>query len=311
MQERQIIKPNMKKRFTLVLLFMAALNAHAQDDLLNMLEAEQPQKPVPVYATFKATRVINGQSNEQVAAKHLNFVILHRFGEVNQGAYELWGLDQANIRLVFDYGLTDKIQVGLARSSVGKTYDGNLKIKLLSQSRGKGGMPITLNYYGNMAINTTEWANPNRDNYFTSRLSYFNQIIIARKFSDKLSLQIAPCMVHENLVTYKEDPNTIYAIGTGGSIRLNRSVRFNFEYYPRLNGRDMKSETGGPLYDYLALGFDLETGGHVFQVMLSNGKGMLEQHMVNDTRYSWKDGGVRLGFNIARTFSFDKKKQKG
>ncbi|MBU3664206.1 MAG: hypothetical protein FGM41_13565 [Bacteroidetes bacterium] len=217
----------MKKLYSVILFFITAINVYAQDDLLNMLEAEQTQKPVPVYATFKATRVINGQSNEHVAAKHLNFVILHRFGEVNQGAYELWGLDQANIRLVFDYGLTDKIQVGLARSSVGKTYDGNLKIKLLSQSRGKGGMPITLNYYGNMAINTTEWANPNRNNYFSSRMSYFNQIIIARKFSDKLSLQIAPCMVHKNLVYYKADPNTIYAIGTGGSFRLNRSVRFN------------------------------------------------------------------------------------
>lgn len=254
----------MKRSLLILMLALGVIKAGAQDDLLNMLENENPSKPTPVFATFKSTRVITGQSNEQVAAKHLNFVILHRFGEVNQGAYELWGLDQANIRLVFDYGITDRIQVGLARSSVGKTYDGNLKIKILQQSKGKGGLPFTLNYYGNMAVNTTEWSNPNRNNYFTSRLSYFNQLILARKFNDKVSLQLAPCFVHQNLVRYEADPNTIFALGTGGSFRLNRSVRFNFEYYPRLNGREVKTETGGDLYDYLALGLILKRVGTYF-----------------------------------------------
>ncbi len=291
--------------FQLILGFSAT--SWAQEDLLRMLESESDQKPKPVYATFKSTRVINGQSIEHVAAKHLNFVILHRFGEVNGGAYQLWGLDQANIRLAFDYGLTDRVQVGFARSSFGKTYDGNFKIKLLKQSKGKGGMPISLGYYGNVAVNTLSWDFPNRLNYFTSRLSFINQIIIAKKFSDKLSVQIAPSAVHYNLVRRTADPNTIFVLGTAASIRLNGSVRLNLEYCPRLNGRDVPNRAGQKLHDYLGLGFDIETGGHVFQLMLSNSIGMLEQHQMAETTGSWSDLAIRLGFNVNRTFSFNKK----
>lgn len=295
------------KKVLLSLVFLAFYShlVFAQDDLLNMLDSENPQKPVPVFATFKSTRVITGQSIEHIAAKHLNFVIMHRFGEVNGGAYELYGLDQANMRLVFDYGITKRLQVGVARSTMGKTYDGNLKIKLLNQSKGKGGSPISIGYYGNIGVNSEHWSDPNRQNFFTSRMSYFNQIIFARKFGDRFSLQIAPCMVHYNLVSYKAYPNTMYALGTGGSLKLNRSFRLNFEYYPRLNGKNILSTSGGKYYDYLAIGVDIETGGHVFQLMLCNGQGMLEQYMVRETSTSWTDFGIRLGFNISRTFSFD------
>ncbi|MBC7382510.1 MAG: hypothetical protein H7296_05865 [Bacteroidia bacterium] len=299
----------MKKLLYTLLLIFSANVIFAQDDLLNSLQNEQPQKPVKVFATFKSTRVITGQSIEHISARHLNFVILHRFGPVNDGVYQFFGMDQASLRLVFDYGLTDNIQIGVARSSFGKTYDGNIKIKLLQQSKGKGGMPVSIGYYGNMAINTLEFTNKSttHENFFTSRLSYFNQLIISKKFGDKLSLQIAPCFVHQNLVKYISDPNNIYAIGAGGSIKLNRSFRFNFEYYPRLNGRETKTASGDKLYDYLALGFDIETGGHVFQLMVSNGIGMLEQHMITNSTTQWTDLGVRLGFNIARNFSFDHK----
>jgi len=260
----------MKKLLLTLFVLVGFTSAWAQDDLLNMIDQENPQKPVPVFATFKSTRVLTGQSIEHVAAKHLNFVILHRFGEVNGGAYTLYGLDEANMRLVFDYGLTKNIQLGAARTNVGKTYDVNLKVKLLNQSKGKGGIPFSLGYYSNVAINSERWADPTRNNYFTSRLT----------------------------------------MGLGGSVKLNRSFRFNFEYYPRLNGRDMLSPSGSKCYDYLALGVDIETGGHVFQLMLSNGKGMLEQHMVRQTITSWSDLGIRLGFNISRTFSFDKNAKK-
>jgi hypothetical protein len=268
---------------------------------------QAPNKAVPVIATFKAPRVITGQSIEHTAAKHLNFVILHRFGEINGGAYTLFGIDQANIRLAFDYGLTDKLQIGLARSSVGKVYDGSLKYKILAQSKGKKAMPFSLGYYGNVAINTLEWANPNRDNFFTSRMSFFNQLNIAKKFGDKFSLQLSPTMIHYNLVGPKDYDNTTYALGVSGSIKLSRSIRFNFETYPRLTGRDQLSSSGLKIYDYLGVGFDIETGGHVFQLMFCNGNGMLEQQMASETTTTWTDAGIRLGFNISRTFSFDNK----
>lgn len=280
----------------------------AQDDLLQMLEKENPKVPVPVLATFKTTRIVTGQSTEQVAAKHLNFVILHRFGEFGMGANGLWGLDQANMRLVFDYGLTDRIQLGVARSSIGKTIDGNLKLRLLRQA--KGGSPVSLSYYGNTGIGTEPWADPTRKNYFTSRMTFFGQLLLARKFGERMSLQLAPCFAHKNLVTYVKDENTVFALGMGGSFRLSRSMRFNVEYMPRLTGKSMKSLSGGDFYDYLACGLDIETGGHVFQLTLSNGSGMLEQHALRETTTSWTSQGMRLGFNISRTFSFDKKQEK-
>lgn len=295
----------MRNFYFTFLVLLSIHSAFGQDDLLKMLDSENPTAPVPVLATFKSTRVITGQSIEQVAAKHLNLVILHRFGEVNMGAEGFWGLDQANMRLVLDYGITNWFQAGIARSSIGKTYDGNIKLKILRQA--KGGMPISLGFYANTGLNSETWADPTRMNYFTSRLSFFNQIIVAKKFGDLLSLQIAPCFAHKNLVTYTTDQNTIFAIGTGASIRINRSLRINLEAYPRVNGREMKTAAGGDLFDYLGIGVDIETGGHVFQLMLSNGSGMLEQHMVRDNFTTWADGGMRLGFNISRTFSFDKK----
>ncbi len=297
----------MKKFIFFIVLFSLFNQTQAQDDLLGMLQAEAPNKAVPVIATFKAPRVITGQSIEHTAAKHLNFVILHRFGEINGGAYTLFGIDQANIRLAFDYGLTDKLQIGLARSSVGKVYDGSLKYKILAQSKGKKAMPFSLGYYGNVAINTLEWANPNRDNFFTSRMSFFNQLNIAKKFGDKFSLQLSPTMIHYNLVGPKDYDNTTYALGVSGSIKLSRSIRFNFETYPRLTGRDQLSSSGLKIYDYIGVGFDIETGGHVFQLMFCNGNGMLEQQMASETTTTWTDAGIRLGFNISRTFSFDNK----
>ena len=281
--------------------------ASAQDDLLNMLNSEQPKKPIPVFATFKTTRLISGQSNETVAKKHLNFVILHRFGEVNKGAYELWGMDQAYMRLAFDYGLTDNIQLGVARSTVGKTYDGNVKWKIIKQA--SGGSPVGITYYGNMALSTNEFADKTIDNYFTSRMTYCNQILFTKKFNDVLSVLLAPSMVHKNLVTYNKDANTIFSVGLGASIKITRSTRFNIEYYPRLNGRD-DLLNGQKTYDYLGLGFDIETGGHVFQMMFCNATGMYEQAAIAQTTTSWSDMGIRLGFNLSRTFSMDSSKDK-
>lgn len=296
------------KKILYTLSFLLIYNmANAQDDLLNMLNNEQPKKPIPVFATFKTTRLISGQSNETVAKKHLNFVILHRFGEVNKGAYELWGMDQAYMRLAFDYGLTDNIQLGVGRSTVGKTYDGNVKWKVIKQA--SGGSPIGITYYGNMALNTSEFSDKTIDNYFTSRLTYCNQILFTKKFNDAVSVLLAPSVVHKNLVTYNKDANTIYSVGVGASIKITRSTRFNIEYYPRLNGRD-DLLNGQKTYDYLGLGFDIETGGHVFQMMFCNATGMYEQAAIAQTTTSWSDMGIRLGFNLSRTFSMDSSKDK-
>jgi hypothetical protein len=297
----------MKKNIIFISMLLMVNFAWAQDDLLDMLKDENT-KSNPVLATFKGTRIITGQSNENISKKHLNFLILHRFGELKDDAwyYSLLGIDAATVRLAFDYGVTDKLMIGVGRSSVAKIYDFNVKYKLLQQTTGgKKNSPLAISYYGNMGLNTTTFSDLTRNNFFTSRLNFCNQLILARKFNDKVSIQITPTMVHRNLVAKTSDPNSVFALGLGGSFKITRSTRFNIEYYPRLNGRDELASNGKTFNDYLAVGFDIETGGHVFQLMFSNSTYMYEQGFVAQTTGSWSDLGIRLGFNLSRTFSFD------
>lgn len=296
----------MKKIYALALLaFCISSRLQAQDDLLNMLQNENPEKPVPVYATFKSTRVINLQSNETMKARHLDFRIQHRFGPVKNGAYDLFGLDGAVLRLGFEYGITDRFMVGLGRSTTGKTYDGFGKYQLVQQK--KSGTPIGIGLFGSTAISTLEWQDKTRDNLFSSRLSYCAQVIVTRKFNDHISLIVSPTMVHYNLVPDKATPNDIFAVGMGASIKISRSTRFNIEYIPRLNGRDQpKNGTLPTYYDAIAFGFDIETGGHVFQLHFTNSTGLIEQQFVARNANHITTSELRFGFNISRTFSFDK-----
>ncbi|MBJ7429466.1 MAG: hypothetical protein JHD28_11005 [Bacteroidia bacterium] len=297
----------MKKIILLSSLVLLVNFAWAQDDLLDELVLEN-KKATPVLATFKGTRIITGQSNENISKKHLNFLVLHRFGELKDDAwyYSLLGFDNATVRLAFDYGITDKLMVGIGRSGGLKIYDMSVKYKIMQQTiGGKRNFPVAISYYGNVGINTTTFPDLTRDNYFTSRLSFCNQLIFARKFNDKVSIQITPTMVHRNLVDKISTPNDIYAVGLAGSFKITRSTRLNIEYYPRLNGRDLTTKSGLAYTDYLGIGFDIETGGHVFQLMFSNSTYMYEQGFVTETTGKWSDFGVRLGFNLSRTFSFD------
>lgn len=301
---------NIKKYLIIGLVTANAFAASAQDDLLNMLEKENPLKPTPVYATFKSTRLVNLQTNETMKAKHLDFRIQHRFNSIQNGAYDMFGLDGAVMRLGFEYGLTDRLMLGVGRSTTGKTYDGFVKYQLLQQQQ--NGHPISIGLFGSTAINTLEWADKTRDNFFSSRLSYCAQVILTRKFNDYVSLIVSPTMVHYNLVANNTTPNDIYALGIGGSFKITRSTRFNIEYIPRLNGRDQPKTAGGDpsYYDAIAFGFDIETGGHVFQLHFTNSTGLIEQQTVarNMNPIGFKE--LRFGFNISRTFSFDKSSGK-
>jgi hypothetical protein len=303
----------MKKNILFIAMFLVVNFAWAQDDLLDMLKDENNVSST-VLATFKGTRIITGQSNENIAKKHLNFLILHRFGELKDDAwyYSLLGLDAATVRLAFDYGITDKLMVGIGRSSGTKIYDFSVKYKIAQQKiGGNKNFPLAISYYGNLGLNSTTFTEPARDNYFTSRLNFCNQLIIAHKLNPSISLQITPTFVHRNLVAKISDPNDVIALGLGASIKVTRSTRFNIEYYPRITGRDeLIPNTPNKFEDYLAVGFDIETGGHVFQLMFSNSMYMYEQGFVAQTAGKWSDFGVRLGFNLSRTFSFDEENKK-
>lgn len=281
------------------------IRANGQDDLLDLLEQEtQKEETVAyAYATFKATRIINGQSIESTAAGNLNFIIAHRFGKINDGIYELFGLDNATMRLGLEYGITDWLNVGIGRSSFLKTVDVYGKWRLVRQSSGAKKFPFSMVFYSNVAMNGMKWPEPDRDNYFTSRLSFANQLLLARKFSNSFSFQLTPSYVHRNFVETKEDQNDVFAIGFGGRLKLTNRLSINAEYFYQLPGINADK-----FYNSIALGLDIETGGHVFQFHITNSKGMIEQYFIANTSGDFLNGDIFFGFNINRVFTLKKEK---
>lgn len=307
----------MKNLFlTAALCCISMLTVHAQDDLMKMLEdeAKKDNKKDFATATFKTTRLINGHSTENAAAGVLDFKISHRFGMVNKGAYELFGLDQASMRMGLEYGISDKLMVGVGRSTFQKQYDAFGKFKILRQATGgRWPSPISVSAVSTVMLKTLKWDDPKRRNYYTSRLSFANQLLIARKFNEGLSLQIMPSFIHYNIAQAATDPNDIFAIGMGGRIKLNKRLSFNVEYYHVLpislvEGEDyMLAGT----HNSLAVGFDIETGGHVFQLHFTNSTGMTERSFITETTGDFFKGDIHFGFNVSRVFTIkDKRKKK-
>ncbi len=295
----------MSRLILIALLIFSSLTVFAQDDLMKMLEEETEKDKKPDYttATFKTTRLINGHSVENVAAGVLDFRISHRFGYVSGGAYELWGLDEASMRLGFDYGINRWLMIGIGRSTYQKQYDGFTKIKLLRQSSGSRSMPITLSAIGTIMYKSLKFDDPTRENYYTSNLYYSGQLLIARKFSEGISLQLMPTFVHYNLVPTADDPNDLLSVGMGGRIKLSKRVSLNLEYYYQLPSFKFEGTTNS-----LSIGFDIETGGHVFQVYCTNSTGMTERTYIHETTGKFFEGDIRLGFTISRVFTIVKPK---
>jgi len=287
----------------IIAVFFFSFQSIAQDDdMMNLLD----DTPATEFAsaTFKSTHVILGQSIESPAKGTMLLNIQHHFGPVNSGFYNFFGFDQAVTRLGFSYGITDWLSIGLGRTTQNKTWDGSLKIKLLRQSSGVRNMPFSISYYGNTGINTLERTDFTRPDYFSSRLSFVNQLIIARKFSTRLSLQLIPSLIHRNLVETKQDDNDVYSLGAAGRIKLSNRMSFNFEYHYLLS-----KQTASQYYNSLSFGVDIETGGHVFQLFLTNSAGINEQYFIPYTDGSWLKGDIRVGFNIVRTFTIVKPKE--
>lgn len=284
------------------LTFFAVFSVNAQS-LLEMLEEESKQKTETVYvdATFKATRIVNGQTVETVGKNQANFIVSHRFGNLSMGAYDFWGLDQSVIRLGLEYGITDRIDVGLGRSNEQKLIDGYVKYKILRQSTGSKNMPITLCWYSASYYSHQRWLDPSRNNVNSSRLYYIHQAIVARKFSDKLSVQITPGVLHRNLVARKIDQNDVPFVSFGGRYKVSKRISVNAEYFWLFPG-----QTADDYINPLAIGIDIETGGHVFQLHFSNSRGRTEKGIA-ENQNEWLAGDIGFGFNIIRHFSLNKK----
>lgn len=295
-------------RIALLAAFLCSAPVFGQDDLLDLL-GEEETGPVYTNASFKTTRVINGHSLENTAHGVLDFRISHRFGFVSGGVNEFFGLDNADVRLGLDYGITDRLMVGLGRSGFQKTVDGFAKYKVLRQCDEGCGMPITLAVVASSSITTARasevpWYGPDRQDYFTHRLSYSWQMVLGRKFSEGFTLQLTPGVVHRNLVEAENDPNDLVNVGIGGRVKLTKRLAVNGEYFHVL-----RDEVPG-FTNSLSVGFDIETGGHVFQLHFTNSTGMFERAFITETTGKWGDGDIHFGFNISRVFTVHNPKKK-
>jgi hypothetical protein len=297
----------MKSLIILLFLFTISLLVSAQDDLMNLLNQNASPEINFTKATFKSTRIMNGHSIERMPTGQLDFRISHRFGTINSGAYQFFGLDLANIHFSLEYGITNWLMVGIGRGTYEKTFDGFTKFSILRQSTGAKEMPVSVSLFSSVAVKSLKWSDPLVKNYFSSRLTYTTQVLVARKFNQTFSFQLTPTYIHRNLVSTELDPNDLLAVGAGGRIKLSKRISLNAEYYYLANANSKYMSQ--PVYKPLSVGVDIETGGHVFQLMLTNSVAMIEKGFIGETTGRWKKGDIHFGFNISRVFTVKKNKE--
>lgn len=287
-----------------LLFFLHSTLAFSQD-LLDMLDTELEKEKKPDYATatFKATRLSNGHSIETLAGGVMDVRISHRFGYINAGIDEFFGLDQATTRLGLDYGITNRLMIGIGRSSYQKEVDGFVKYKLLRQAT--NGSPVTITGLSSMMVKTGPYDDLTRVNYATSRITYAFQGLVARKFTESFSLQLMPSVVHYNLAPAPNMNNNVYALGVGGRLKLSKRIALNAEYYYQIPDTQYAGTTNS-----LAIGFDIETGGHVFQLYFTNSTGMTERTFMAETTGDFFKGDIHFGFHLSRVFTLRDPRKK-
>lgn len=284
--------------FIITIIFAASI-AHAQDDLLAELNETLDTAPQIAESTFKDTRIINGHSIELRRPGTLVFMISHRFGQINSGAYDLYGLDQSRIRFALEYAPVKNLMIGMGRSSFEKTYDGYVKYKFLSQQSGQKNIPLSVAWLSSVALKTQHRSDA-FDASFTQKLAFNHQLLIARKITPKLSLQLTPTVIAYNLIETNETGGTVVALGIGGRYKLTNRLTINAEYFPQLQDK------GSEYKDAIAVGVDIETGGHVFQLHLTNATSMIEKGFIGENTNNFFEGDINFGFNISRTFQLKK-----
>lgn len=303
----------MRKIYLVFLLSIFITPVNAQG-LLDELDASLPEKKDYTLGTFKGTRIVNGQSVELPGKGEMQFMIQHRFGSFRGGIVDFFGLDQAGIRIGVEYTLPfyeGRICIGAARSNYLKMWDGSIKYQMFRQSKGPKSFPFTIDLYAAMGISSIDYADPARQNYFTSRMSYCFQILWARKFCRWFSFQLTPTVLHKNLVPLKEDQNTTAHLGFAGKFRISNRVSISAEYFWPISGQNFADVNNVAIKGPLSLALDIETGGHIFQLVLSNSQANFDQTFIGETNQDWLNGDIHFGFNISRSFSFKKGAGKG
>lgn len=281
---------------------LTCLNVFGQESMLDQVTEKQEKDYV--LATFKSTRNINFHTIEVLGKRTLDFRISHRFGDFNSGSYNFFGIDgPANIRLGLEYSHDGRLMAGFGRTSYQKMYDGFLKYRLLRQTENNS-MPVSVTlvssaFYTNQKDPNKESTGFDKYEKTTSRLSYVNQVIVGRKFTPAFSLQFAPVLVHYNMVEQFTDKNDMLMASVAGRLKISKRFALTGEYAYRVLSYSKRNT----YYNSLGFGFDIETGGHVFQMHVTNSFGITDNQFYPYTNTSWKDNGIRIGFNVSRVFS--------
>ena len=299
----------MNTKFFAALLVFVSGAVSAQDSLMDILNDGAPVEKQKVFATFKSTYLINAQTNETVKRGTLDFRITHRFGDVagsSGGVHNFYGFDNAsNIRFSFDYGITDRLQVGIGRSKINENIDASVKYKIMEQV--EHGFPVSIVGYANVVCTpkldlNNEFLDP------LNRLSFSYQLIATSKISRYLSLELLPTYVHRNMVhaavntiNGAAETNDIFSMGVVGRLKVTRSMALIAEFFYTASAFRMNNPSN-PYYMPLGVGIEIETGGHVFQFNLTNGEGIVNQDFIIASPDSWLKGQYKLGFTISRVF---------
>ena len=283
----------MMKYVLFLLLIGLPLASFSQDDLFDEIDTDSV-KPY-VSAVFKGLKIVNFESTKLVAKKELTLVIAHRFGSVENGFDTFFGLDDAVTRIQFVYGITDWLNVGVSRSSFQKIYQASAKYRFIRQV--KNGFPVTIVGYNAVLLNTAlDEANlPKLE--FEHRLSYTAQLLISKKVTKSLSLQVIPTFFHDNYVALDTQENSQFALGVGGRLKISKRWSLNADY-----GHHFNRAEGSPFKNPLSIGIDLETGGHVFQMHFTNAQPMNTNGFLGQATGDWSNGNIYFGFNLSRVF---------
>ncbi len=267
----------------------------SQDNLLDEIDKQDSLQIAD--AAFKGLKIVNFESTKLASQREFYIVISHRFGSIKNGIDDFFGLDFANTRIQLIYGFTDGFDLSISRHSFNKTYEMYGKYRLLQQQKD---MPINLVGFSQGAINTLlEEALILREVDFSDRVSFTQQLLISRKFSEKLSLELIPTYFYEGYVEYEPQDNSQFTLGIGGRYKVGKRWSINVDYGLHLNRAD-----GSPFVNPLSIGVDIETGGHVFQLHFTNAQPTFESGFLGNANGDWGDGDIFFGFNLVRVFNF-------
>jgi hypothetical protein len=290
------------KKIILVALTLFSTALFAQDDLLKQLQTQTPPKREPVIATFKGFKIINIETNETTPKGNLDFRVGHLFGNIfpesGGGLHNFYGLDaSADIRIGFHYGITSRLTLGIAHIKRNETFEGIGKLKLLQQKT-NGGSPLSITLFGEATYTIKDEKTYPLEGLDKTphRFGYCTQLILARKFGSRFSFVLAPTWVHHNIVD-PADSNDVFSVGGGFRLKVTRSSAIVADYFYNIAPTNLKDH-----YSPIGIGWEIETGGHVFTIMYTNSGGLAEADFIPNTKDTWEKGGIKLSFNISRMF---------